>query len=310
MTYKEVAEFLGHFNHNSYNVIQIGNDKQLITKIYEYLIKMNIASDDIESIISHLAYMCKKNINIPLFLELITRSIGFSTEYETSEIIKVVKEIHDIYFKNAQEVLLEEYIHENEEMRLKKIFLNRNGKYIIQDYSNATDYLEDLKLATAIVLDTKEYNDFIRGLDSDTANQKNNSPFKEFRTYYKIREKLRGKARLFWDIMYANMYLVSLCKYNISINVIYKENVYSNKMLKKEEEVQLDLFTYQEDKEQDKINDIKAFQLCTVYNNKILPDYKYEKDYLLFYNRLLSNNSIILPKLKRAENIEYLYDVE
>ena len=100
MTYKEINEFLMSFNTTSYNRSQIGNSKQIIISVYEFLNKLNLSKKNIDIIITNIAYLNKDEINIALYLELLSKSIGFATSYDLREVIKVVKEIHDIYFKS------------------------------------------------------------------------------------------------------------------------------------------------------------------------------------------------------------------
>ena len=45
MTYKEINEFLMSFNTTSYNRSQIGNNKQIIISIYEFLNKLNLSKE-------------------------------------------------------------------------------------------------------------------------------------------------------------------------------------------------------------------------------------------------------------------------
>ena len=74
MSYQEINEFLTSFNINSYNRTQIGNSKQLIITIYEFLSKLNINKSNIDTIISNIAYLNKDNTNIALYLELLSIS--------------------------------------------------------------------------------------------------------------------------------------------------------------------------------------------------------------------------------------------
>ena len=113
-------KFLIKFNISSYNRTQIGNDKSIIIKIYEFFKGLKISQNDTEEIIEHLAYLPKEEINIPLFLDLISKSLGFQEEYELAQIILTVKEIHDIYNENSNKVPLETYLKEDSEGRVKK----------------------------------------------------------------------------------------------------------------------------------------------------------------------------------------------
>ena len=59
MTYKEINEFLTSFNTTSYNTSQIGNNKQTIISIYEFLKKLNLSKENILIIIENIAYFNK-----------------------------------------------------------------------------------------------------------------------------------------------------------------------------------------------------------------------------------------------------------
>ena len=68
MTYESINKFLSHFNTNSYNRSQIGNNKHLIITVYEYLIKLNVSKETAETLISNIAYLSKDHLNISLYL--------------------------------------------------------------------------------------------------------------------------------------------------------------------------------------------------------------------------------------------------
>ena len=89
---------------------------------------------------------------------------------------------------------------------------------------------------------------------------------------------------------------------------IFKKNIYSNykkKSPSKQIAVQLDLFSYLEEDEEDSTyitDDLSTFQVCTIYNSNDLPEYEEEKDLLLYYQRLTrGKETIILPKLKQMD---------
>ena len=320
MTYKEINEFLKSFNTTSYNRSQIGNSKQLIISVYEYLNKLNISKENIDIIITNIAYLNKDDINIALYLELLSKSIGFATSYDLREVIKVVKEIHDVYYPESTDILLEEYLHDTADSRIKKLFLNRNNKYIGKNFQSdeALIHISELKLACAISLDQKQYKEFIGYIDNFEMYQDSYSPLLIFKTYNKVRENLKEEKRLFWDIYFGNEYTVALTKHNMPINEIFKENLFNsrkNKSTSKHLSVQLDLFSYLEesDSSEEVINineDIKSFQLCTIYNSNDLPDFDKEKDLLIYYEKLLnSKDMIVLPKLKNNTISAYQYEL-
>lgn len=320
MTYKEINEFLTSFKPDSYNRSQIGHNKQLVISIYEYLYKLNISKENINVLISNIAYLNKDNLNIPLFLELLSKSIGFMNSYELKDVIDAVKEIHDLYFENAARISLEEYLHDTTDNRLRKLFLNRNNKYLVKNFNSANiiNYICDLKLAAAIILDQKDYKEFIAYIDNFEKNQDSYSPLIIFKTYNKVRKQLKEKTLLFWDIFFANEYVVAFNKHSIEITDIYKENIYNKKERKSSnlsEPIQLDLFSNTEEIEEssnvlDIKEDVKIFQFSTIYNSRDLPKFDKEKDLLMYYKKLLDNKDLMtLPKLKNQSNGAFLYDI-
>lgn len=312
MTYKEISKFLSSFNTNSYNRSQIGNKKQTIINIYELLKKLNINSKNIEILIRNIAYLNYEEINIPLYIELLSKSYGFINIYELKDVIKVVKEVHNLYFKSSPNIPLEEYLHDTPETRIKKIFLNRNNKYIMKNFTSPEylNYISDLKLASAIELNQKEYKEFISYINEYEKYQNTYSTLSIFKTYRRLRKYLKDNSQLFWDIFFGNEYIVGLIKYNIKIEDIYKKNIYHNYQKKSSKEaLQLDLFTYQEETIEPEIKpleDLKVIQFCTIYNsNKFIE----EKELLNSYHNLLnSKEKIELPKLKENKN-NYVYNV-
>lgn len=321
MTFKKINEFLTSFNNTSYNRCQIGNSKQIIISVYEILSKLNISKENIEIIISNIAYLNKDKINIALYLELLSKSIGFATCYDLREVLKVVKEIHDVYYSSSPNIPLEEYLHDTNDTRIRKLFLNRNNKYLVKNFDSqeSLKYIADLKLACAISLDSKEYKEFINYIDNFENYQDSYSPLLIFKTYNKIRRNLKETTKLFWDIFFGNEYIVALNKHNMTVNEIFKKNIFSNykknKTVQKQASVQLDLFSYLEESPEEEpvitINeDIKAFQICTIFNSSDLPEFDKEKDLLMYYERLLNNkDSIILPKLKNKRVSSYQYEL-
>ena len=315
MTYKEINEFLSHFNTNSYNRSQIGNDKHIIITIYEYLIKLNVSKETAEILINNIAYLKKDKLNISLYLEILSKSLGYVNEYDLSDIIKVTKSIHDIYYKNASKCALDDYIHDTSDIRLTKLFLNRNNKYIekVFEENDVLEYLSDLKLLSAIALDKNDYKEFIGYLDDFKQYKNQYSPLIVIKTYEKLRKSLSGLTRLFWDIYFGNEYLVALNKNSIPVEDIYNKNIFKYDNRNKKTlamPVQLDLFSYQEPKEPVIKENVNYLQVCSIYNTNELPDFAEEKDLLMYYKNLLDDKEvIILPKLKDNSRQTYVYEL-
>lgn len=310
----EVNEFLKHFNYNLYNNEQIGFDKKTILDIYDLLKKINLPESLISTLLNNIAYLKSSSINIPLFLEILIRSIGFISIYELNEVIKVVKEIHDLYYKNARKIPFEEYLHDTEETRLKKIFLDRNNKYLIKDFTNIEQYINELKFAAALSLDQKKYNEFLSYIDDFIFNKERYSPMVNFKTYSKIRASLKATAKLYWDIYYGLEYIIAFNKHNLRITDIYNQNTYNEKEIKENigEAIQLDIFTYQEyeDKKVSLPKDLKLLQISSLYNQANIPGSNTEKELLAYYNNFLKSRDVInLPKLKAHHNPSYIFEI-
>ena len=319
MTYQEISEFLTSFNINSYNRAQLGNSKQLIITIYEFLNKLNINKDNINTIISNIAYLNKDKTNIALYLELLSKSLGFAHNYDLKDVLSSVKEIHDIYYKSSALVPLEEYIHDTTDERIRKLFLNRNSKYLMKNFESneALTAISDLKFASAIALDQKEYKEFLSYIDEFEKFQDFYSPLLIFKTYNKVRKHLKEEKRLFWDILFGNEYVVALTKHNMPTKDIFKKNIYNNYKTKKSSKqiaIQLDPFSFLEESDEEESSymteDINTFQICTIYNSNELPEYNEERDLLLYYKRLIKGKeTIILPKLKNKSITSYQYNL-
>ena len=311
MISRYLNEFSQQFDSNSYNRTQLGNDKPTIIKLYEYLERINVSNQDIITIIENIAYQTKEKINISLFTEIITKSLGFRENYDLDTIINVSKEIHDIYFESTMKLSFEEYSHELEDYKVRKLFLNPNNKYILKNFKEKwlENYIKDLKFASACALKQREYQDFVSYIDEYDKYQETYSPLLLFKTYKDVRKFLKEKAKLFWDILFGNEYIVSLVKNNISVNQIYRNNVYKNRENEiKDDGEQLDIFSYKR-VEEETYKNLKTFQLTTIYNTNKLPNYQKERDILAYYKALSdAKENIILPKLKGNGN--YLYNIQ
>ena len=309
----EINEFLKRFNYNSYNINQIGYEKSTILYIYEYLKKLDLSEELITTIINNIAYYKYSELNIPLYLELLSRTLCFINTYDLSDVVKIVKEIHDIYYENAREIPLEEYIHDTEESRLKKVFLDRNNKYLIKVFAD-NQYVNELKFAAALILDKKDYKEFLSYIDEFKSNKDHYSPLVIFKKYLEIRNSLKGITKLFWDIYYGNEYVVAFTKNNLKISTIYKNDspVINESKEEKGEFIQLDLFTYQdyEDNQIKLPENLKVFQISSLYAKDQLPEVDTEKELLAYYNNFLNSHEIInLPKLKTQPNPNYVFEI-
>lgn len=296
MSIQGVGEFLSHFNCNSYNRTQIGNDKQLVIRIYEYLDKIKLSDEDKELVISNISYL-KNDIDIPLFLEILSKSLGYTEEYSLSKVIKVCKEVHNTYIDCINEISMEDYIHLTNDSRLKKIFIpNRNKLYNEQ-------YLNDLRFASAIKLNNKEYTEFLSLLES------NSKTLLVFNKYLILRNTLNEEVRLYWDIIFGLEYILVLNKINIPYEDIFKKSnkVTISKPKELENPIQLDIFNYEEPTSIALAN-ISIFQIDIIYKTDNIPDIDKETELLDYYNNIVKRNKYItLPKLRGKQSNKYIF---
>lgn len=301
-TYEEINKFLSQFKTDSYNREQIGNNKQLIIKTYEYVTKFKVYKRQAETIINNIAYLKKDSVNIPIYLELLSKSIGYLDTYKLKDVIAVVKQIHDIYNVNANRIELDEYIHATDDEKTRKLFLTLNNKYLNRSFTteDVLPYVNNLKFALAVELSNKEYQDFINYIDNFENFQNTYSPLMMYKTYLRVRGSLKDLSRLFWDLFFGNEYMVALVKHNISIKDVHSKpfSTKSHKTNKvyNHEQLQLELS-----------DTLDKFQIATIFKSNLHTDYETEKDMLDYYERLCKFNTekIILPKLKNNSN--YLY---
>ena len=300
-TYEEINKFLSQFKTDSYNREQIGNNKQTIIKTYEYVTKFNVYKKQAETIINNIAYLKKDSVNIPIYLELLSKSIGYLDTYKLKDVIMVVKQIHDIYNVNANRVDLDEYIHATDDEKTRKLFLTLNNKYLNRSFTTeeVLPYVNNLKFALAVELSNKEYQDFINYIDNFETFQNTYSPLMMYKTYLRVRGSLKDLSRLFWDLFFGNEYMVALVKHNISVKDVHSKPFSTKTKTSKvfnTEQLQLELS-----------DNLDKFQIATIFKSNLLTDYETEKDMLDYYERLCKFNTemIILPKLKNKSN--YLY---
>ena len=283
MTYKEINIFLSSFNTQQYNKMQIGSDKSTIMSIYEFLQRLNLSDDKINELILHIAYLRKNEVNVPLFLEILSKSLSYETSYDLNEIVEISLRVHKVYEDNY--VDLSEYVHEPSESRLRKLFLFHN-KYIDKTFieEQTLSYIDELKLTAAIELDQNEYKDFTEYFNNIKKNSY--SPMHNFNTYLKLRNGLSRLTKLFFDIFFGNEYLVSLIKNNVNVAEVYEKNFSVSK-------------------------EINAFQISYICESKNVPTFEEEKDIIEYYKKALKNKVLyILPKLKTKKVSSYIYETD
>lgn len=278
MSRRKSKTFINCYNHETYNHQQIGNNEKTIRKVYDYLKSLNLLEDDIDTILYDLSYTLSSSINLPLFLNLMTKSIDYKQEYTIDNILIIVRQIHDIYNGYQISINLEEYLNSNEDTNNKNMYLSSDNKYILRNFKNnfPVNYIVELKYAAAMKLSDKDYLDYVSYLDDYQTLQETYSPLLLFKSYTTIREDLQGNAKLFWDLLLGNEYIISLYRNNILINQMFKENTLS------------------------KEREIKTFQISSIYANKNLPIFNSDQEFLMYYRHYAntSENEIILPKLK------------
>jgi len=302
-TYEEINRFLSQFKTDSYNREQIGNNKQLIIKVFEYITKFKVYKKQAETIINNIAYLKKDSVNIPIYLELLSKSIGYLDTYKLKDVIMVVKQLHDIYIESANKIELDEYIHATDDEKTRKLFLTLNNKYLNRSFTNedVLPYVSNLKFALAVELSGKEYQDFINYIDNFETFQNTYSPLLMYKTYLRVRDSLKDNSKLFWDLLFGNEYMVALVKHNLSIKDIHNKSSY-NKNTKDKKVV-----NYHDSVQLEVASNLDKFQIIAIYEDNLLTDYETEKDMLSYYERLeeYKKEKIVLPKLKNKGNYMY-----
>ena len=301
------SKFLKDFNTETYNTEQIGNNKQTLSKLYNAFVEMKIPKNYIEQILLELSFYSKNNLNITLLIEIISKSLGYIEKYDIEDIVQTCKQIHDIYYRTTTKMSLEKYLSDSEDERVSKLFSNHCAKDINLGYNVEPPHMADLKFAAAIELNQSEYQELVSYLEN--YNENNNAPLNNFQLYQKVRNSLKSQCKLFWDILFAYEFIITLTKNNISLKSLYPNNVLDTQQMQSIEDikiVQLDLFSYKEAEERPVITS-DILQLSTIYNSNFTT-YKTETDLLSFYLTLSNmEQSLYLPKLKQTKT-NYLYN--
>ena len=290
-------EFLNNFDFNKYSVDLLGSDKKSITKVFEYLVKQDMDKPLIKAIINHIATYSRDNINIPLFLCLLSVSLGYMPEYNLDLVLSTVKNVHDIYCNSAPKIDFDEFAHLKEDEMLWRVFVI-NGK-VIPRLFNDTDfnYINDLKFSCAVNLQNNEYQAFVNNIYEN-----DNDQLVMFNIYKGLRMNISKVNRIYWDIIFGINYLLTLDKYDVDVNKIYSGT--SKARLENERDyIQLDIFNYKDFDKTD--NKYKVFQINNCYNNLDIPKLD-ENKLISFYRSLVENKDFVfLPKYKEHNNYNY-----
>lgn len=255
----------------NYLETQLGSNEDKVTRIKQYLKKLKISYTIREQIMDFLSYQNEKDINCALYLDIFSKAINFIDTMELNTLLTIIKNVHDVY-QNVADLKLNIFLNMSEDERIEKLYI---GNDIKRSFANdiTEQYLNNLRFTAAINLDNKEY----RNLFNSFANNITYSAHYIFNLYKRLRKNLDLETLTFFDIYFANEYLIELHKINISINEITsrrntsnynRKTNYKNYYVQKLElvdelipSIQLDIFSY------DKIDQY------TSYTNEYIVDY-------------------------------------
>ena len=265
-------QFVNYRFKRNYLETQLGSNEDKVTRIKQYLKKLKISYTLRESIMDFLAYQNEEDINCALYLDIFSKAINFIDTMELNTLLNIIKNVHDVY-QNVADIKLNIFMNMSQDEIIEKLYI---GTDIKKEFNTdiTEQYLNNLRFTAAINLDNKEY----RNLFNSFTNNITYSAHYIFNLYKRLRKNLDLETLTFFDIYFANEYLIELHKINISISEITsrrnttsynRKTNYKNYYVQKIElidelipSIQLDIFSY------DKIDKF------TSYTNEYVVDYE------------------------------------
>lgn len=290
---------------NNYNKSQIGSNEDKILRIKRYLKKIKVSYISREKIISFISYQKQDTFIIAAYLDLLSRSLTYFDSIDTMSLLEIIKDVHDVY-QNLVDINLNEFYYLKSDEIIEKLYIDKN---VTKSFAttNHLNYLNELRFIAAIHLNNKEYRNLFNSLTNSNIAY---SAHYQFELYKKLRTSLSLKTKLFFDIYFANEYLIELHKVKITMNKInYKKNIqhynknvnYKNYYLSKisyeianvKPLIQLSLFN--EEKENKVTNYYNAY-ICNFT----------DLDYEIFQNSFLYDEGIELPIIDTKYGLKLL----
>lgn len=209
-----------HFKKN-YNDNQLGSNENKVNRINQYLKKLKLNFTIRETIINYLSYQPEDSINCALYLDILSKSLSYIETMELSDLLPIVKNVHDVY-QNITDLRLINFINLTPDEVIDKLYVG--------DYKHSFEteelqqYLNNLRFTAAINLDNKQYKNLFNSLSGNITY----SAHYIFTLYKKLRKNLDKEPLVFFDIYFANEYLIELHKVNINIGEISKRKGKTN----------------------------------------------------------------------------------
>ena len=215
-------QFINYRFKKNYNETQLGSNEDKISRIKQYLKKLKITYTRRETIIDFLSFQLEEDINCALFLDILSKSLNFIDTMELNDLLKVIKNVHDIY-ENVTDLNLNEFINLSQDEAIDRLYIGSEIKRSFEKES-LDQYLNNLRFTAAINLNNKEY----RNLFNSLSNNITYSAHYIFNLYKQLRKNLDLETLTFFDIYFANEYLIELHKININISEITSRRTSTN----------------------------------------------------------------------------------
>lgn len=211
---------------NKYREKITKDNEDLLFNISKFLKSLNISKKSQREIRNFILYHLNDNLDVSIFFNIFSRTINLLKYISLLDLLNIVKDLHDIYLRNNK-LEFSKYTTLSELNAINSLYFE-NYKDISKSLNtlNHQRYLNDLRFAAAIILNQKEYKTFIDTLKMPII--KDFNAYNLFHTYHKLRFNLPKDSLIFWDIFFANEYLIELCKLNINVKDIKTNLKYQN----------------------------------------------------------------------------------
>lgn len=198
------------------------DDENTLFDISQFLKSLNISKKSQKQIKNFILYHLNDDIDIAIFFNIFSRTINLLKHLSLLELLNIIKDVQAIYIKK-EKISLSQLTSLNENKITNLLYYDK-GLEIKKSLNmlNNNKYLSELRFAAALVLNQKEYTSFINPLKMPVI--KDFNAYNLFNTYSKLRYNLSKESLVFWDIFFANEYLIELNKLNINIKNI-KTNI-------------------------------------------------------------------------------------
>jgi hypothetical protein len=207
-------QFINYRFKKNYNETQLGSNEDKISRIKQYLKKLKMTYTRRETIIDYLSFQIEEDINCALYLDILSKSLNFIDTMELNDLLRVIKSVHDIY-ENVTDLNLNEFINLSQDEVIDRLYIGSEIKrsFVTEELEQ---YLNNLRFTAAINLSNKEYKNLFNSLSNNITY----SAHYIFNLYKQLRKNLDLETLTFFDIYFANEYLIELHKININISEI------------------------------------------------------------------------------------------